>query len=115
MLRCGGAVGSRQVVPEEVVTSITAAVPDGYPRRVRFPAAPPMAPATLSYHDLWWIPDDPYGSYMASGIHGQRLFVSPGLDLVVVHFGSQVISPSVPVAPFVRAFLRTGAHLAGLV
>ncbi|MFI8946949.1 serine hydrolase domain-containing protein [Streptomyces sp. NPDC053750] len=114
MLRCGGAVGDRQVVPEEVVKSITGGVPDGYPRRVRFPAAPPTSPATLSYHDLWWILNDPYDSYMASGIHGQRLFVSPGLDLVVVHFGSQVVSPAVPVAPLVQAFLRIGTHLAGL-
>ncbi|MFH8473661.1 serine hydrolase domain-containing protein [Streptomyces sp. NPDC018000] len=112
MLRCGGAVGSRQVLPEEVATTITSGVPDGYPRRVRFPAAPPDSPATLSYHDLWWIPNDPYGSYLASGIHGQRLLVSPGLDLVAVHFGSQVISPDVPVAPLVQAFLRIGAHLA---
>ncbi|MFJ9824694.1 serine hydrolase domain-containing protein [Streptomyces sp. NPDC101160] len=111
MLRCGGAVGDRQVVPEEVATTITSGVPDGYPRRVRFPAAPPDSPATLSYHDLWWIPNDPYGSYLASGIHGQRLFVSPGLDLVAVHFGSQVISPDVPVAPLVQAFLRIGTHL----
>ncbi|GAA2218672.1 hypothetical protein [Streptomyces nogalater] len=57
---------------------------------------------------------DAYVPELASGIHGQRLFVSPGLDLVVVHFGSQVISPSVPVAPFVRTFPRIGAHLAGL-
>ncbi|MER7780464.1 serine hydrolase [Streptomyces sp. NPDC096191] len=113
MLRCGGAVGSRQVVPEQVVRSITVA-PDGHPRRVRFPAAPSTSPATLSYHDLWWILNDPYDSYMASGIHGQRLFVSPGLDLVVVHFGSQVVSPSVPVAPLAEAFLRIGTHLAGL-
>ncbi|GGV19092.1 amide hydrolase [Streptomyces litmocidini] len=111
MLRCGGAVGDRQVVPEEVATTITSGVPDGYARRVRFPAAPPESPATLSYHDLWWIPNDPYGSYLASGIHGQRLFVSPGLDLVAVHFGSQVISPDVPAAPLVQAFLRIGAHL----
>ncbi|MFF7774903.1 serine hydrolase domain-containing protein [Streptomyces tanashiensis] len=111
MLRCGGAVGDRQVVPEEVATTIADGVPDGYPRRVRFPAAPPDSPATLSYHDLWWIPNDPYGSYLASGIHGQRLFVSPGLDLVAVHFGSQVISPDVPVAPLVQAFLRIGTHL----
>ncbi|WP_411091147.1 serine hydrolase domain-containing protein [Streptomyces sp. 049-1] len=113
MLRCGGAVGGRQVVPEQVVRSITVA-PDGYPRRVRFPAAPPTSPATLSYHDLWWILNDPYDSYMASGIHGQRLFVSPGLDLVVVHFGSQVVSPAVPAAPLAEAFLRIGTHLAGL-
>ncbi|MFF8716413.1 serine hydrolase domain-containing protein [Streptomyces sp. NPDC015184] len=111
MLRCGGAVGDRQVVPEEVATTITSGVPDGYPRRVRFPAAPPDSPATLSYHDLWWVPNDPYGSYLASGIHGQRLLVSPGLDLVAVHFGSQVISPDVPVAPLVQAFLRIGTHL----
>ncbi|MFF1510955.1 serine hydrolase domain-containing protein [Streptomyces sp. NPDC058326] len=111
MLRRGGAVGGRQVVPEEVATTITSGVPDGYPSRVRFPAAPPDSPATLSYHDLWWIPNDPYGSYLASGIHGQRLFVSPGLDLVAVHFGSQVISPDVPVAPLVQAFLRIGTHL----
>ncbi|MFI6942465.1 serine hydrolase domain-containing protein [Streptomyces sp. NPDC050418] len=113
MLRCGGAVGDRQVVPEEVASTIAGGVPDGYPRHVRFPAAPPDSPATLSYHDLWWIPNDPYGSYLASGIHGQRLFVSPGLDLVAVHFGSQVISPDVPVAPLVQAFLRIGTHLQG--
>ncbi|MFG3246257.1 serine hydrolase domain-containing protein [Streptomyces sp. NPDC048187] len=113
MLRCGGAVGDRQVVPEEVASTITSGVPEGHPRRVRFPAAPPDSPATLSYHDLWWIPNDPYGSYLASGIHGQRLLVSPGLDLVAVHFGSQVVSPDVPVAPLVQAFLRIGAHLAG--
>ncbi|MFC9856806.1 MULTISPECIES: hypothetical protein [unclassified Streptomyces] len=54
---------------------------------------------------------------MASGIHGQRLFVPPGLDLVVTHFASQVMSPAVPPAvppaPLVQAFLRIGAHLNG--
>ncbi|MEW1925153.1 serine hydrolase [Streptomyces sp. NPDC088360] len=111
MLRRGGTVGERQVVPEAVATTIASGVPDGYPRRVRFPAAPPDSPATFSYHDLWWILNDPYDSYMASGIHGQRLFVSPRLDLVVVHFGSQVMSPSVPPAPLVQAFLQIGTHL----
>ncbi|MER6984293.1 amide hydrolase, partial [Streptomyces carpinensis] len=101
----------RQVVPAEVAGTITSGVPDGYPRRVRFPAAPPASPATLSYHDLWWILNDPYDSYMASGIHGQRLFVSPGLDLVIVHFGSQVMSPVVPPVPLVQAFVRIGVHL----
>ncbi|GAB2806420.1 serine hydrolase domain-containing protein [Streptomyces daliensis] len=114
MLRCGGAVGGRQVVPEAVATTIVSGVPDGYARRVRFPAAPPDSPANLSYHDLWWVLNDPYGSFMASGIHGQRLFVSPRLDLVIVHFGSQVMSPSVPPAPLVPAFLQIGTHLDGL-
>ncbi|MFI2645167.1 hypothetical protein [Streptomyces sp. NPDC018610] len=42
---------------------------------------------------------------------GQRLFVPPGLGLVAVHFGSQVISPDVPIAPLVRVFLRIDTHL----
>lgn len=111
MLRRGGAVGERQVVPEAVATTIVSGVPDGYPRRVRFPAAPPDSPATLSYHDLWWILNDPYDSFMASGIHGQRLFVSPRLELVIAHFGSQVMSPAIPPAPLVQAFLQIGVHL----
>ncbi|MGW7519976.1 serine hydrolase domain-containing protein [Streptomyces sp. NPDC054796] len=114
MLRCGGAVGGCQVVPEAVATTIVSGVPDGYARRVRFPAAPPDSPANLSYHDLWWVLNDPYGSFMASGIHGQRLFVSPQLDLVIVHFASQVMSPSVPPAPLVPAFLQIGTHLDAL-
>ncbi|GGT45721.1 amide hydrolase [Streptomyces atratus] len=111
MIRCGGAVGDRQIVPESIATTIATGTPDGYPRRVRFPAAPPDSPATLSYHDLWWILNDPYESFMASGIHGQRLFISPKLDLVIAHFASQVMSPSVPPAPLVQAFIRIGTHL----
>ncbi|MER5310650.1 serine hydrolase [Streptomyces sp. NPDC002773] len=113
MIRCGGAIGDRQILPEAVTSTIVSGVPDGYPHRVRFPAAPPEAPATLSYHDLWWIPNDPYGSFMASGIHGQRLFISPTLDLVIVHYASQIISPSVPQVPLVQAFLKIGTHLRG--
>ncbi len=113
MLRRGGEIGGRQVVPETVATAVASGVPAGYPQRVRLPAAPPDSPATLSYHELWWVLNDSYGSFMASGIHGQRVLVSPGLDLVVVHLASQVVSPAVPPVPLVEAFLRLGAHLAG--
>jgi CubicO group peptidase (beta-lactamase class C family) len=111
LLRCGGAVGGQQVIPEQVARAITSGVPDGYPSRVRFPAAPADSPATMSYHDLWWVLNDPYDSYLASGIHGQQLFVSPRLELVIVHFGSQVVSPAVPPAPLLRAYLQIGIHL----
>lgn len=110
LLRCGGALGDQQIVPEEVATGIVTGVPDGPARRVRSPRTP-QAPATLSYHDFWWLPNDPYQSFMANGIHGQRLFVSPKLELVIAHYGSHVMSPSVPVPPFVQLFLQIGRHL----
>lgn len=111
MIRCGGAVGDRQIIPSAIASTIATGVPDGYPKRVRFPAAPATTPATLSYHDLWWVLNDPYQSFMAGGIHGQRLFVSPSLELVIAHYASQVMSPAVPPAPLVQAFIRIGEHL----
>jgi CubicO group peptidase (beta-lactamase class C family) len=111
MLRCGGAVEGRQVVPEAVARSITA-VPDGPTRRVRLPRDPVDTPPRLGYHDFWWILDDGLGSYMASGIHGQRLYVCPGRELVIVHYGAHILSPAVPPPPLVPLFAQIGGALA---
>lgn len=112
MLRCGGAVGSRQVVPESVVRGITD-VPDGPPSDVlaRGQAAGASRPPAMGYHDFWWVPYDGHKSFEARGIHGQRLYVSPGLEMVVAHYGSHVMSPSVPVPPFEPVFQQIGAYL----
>ncbi|WP_370181735.1 serine hydrolase domain-containing protein [Rhodococcus wratislaviensis] len=110
MLRCGGSLGDRQIVPESVVRAIST-VPEGATAQVRLPRAAANSPATMSYRDYWWILNDPFDSFMASGIHGQRLFVSRELDLVVAHFGSQIISPCVPTPPFPAVFTRLGTHL----
>ena len=88
----GGAAGGEQIVPERVVAGITEDVPEGPAQRVRS-VRTPNARASMSYHDYWWLPHDPFGSFTANGIHGQRLFVSPALDLVVVHYGAHVMSP----------------------
>ncbi|WP_245677067.1 serine hydrolase domain-containing protein [Nocardia acidivorans] len=114
MLRRGGAIGDRQIIPAEVVATI-GRVPDGATRRVTAPRASADAPATMSYHDFWWLLDDAHGSYMASGIHGQRLFVAPGSDLVIVHFGAHILSPAVPPPPLVPMFAQIAAAVAGPV
>jgi CubicO group peptidase (beta-lactamase class C family) len=112
MLRCGGAVGARQIVPESVVAGLTD-VPDGPASDVLARGQAPGAanqPA-MGYHDFWWVPYDGHKSFEARGIHGQRLYVSPGLEMVVAHYGSHVMSPSVPVPPFEAVFRQIGAHL----
>ncbi|QQM20512.1 serine hydrolase [Rhodococcus sp. P-2] len=112
MIRCDGAVGDRQVIPPDIAQSMTAGVPAGYPSEVRSPRAPIDVPATMSYHDYWWILNDPFGSSMASGIHGQRLLISRNLELVVAHFGAHILSPALDTPDFVPAFLQIGTHLA---
>ncbi|MHC3369817.1 hypothetical protein ACYAFX_22880 [Rhodococcus aetherivorans] len=94
-----------------VVTGLGARVPTGPGARVRPPNASPDSRSTLSYRDYWWVLDDPFGSYTATGIHGQMLFVSPGLELMVALYGSRVESPSVPAPAFVLACYQIGAHL----
>lgn len=110
MLRCAGAVAGRQVIPAAVARSITA-IPEGPTRKVRLPRDPVGTPPRLGYHDFWWILDDGHGSYMASGIHGQRLYVSPGQELVIVHYGAHILSPAVPPPPLVQLFAQIGAAL----
>lgn len=112
MLRCDGAVEGRQIVPAAVARSITA-VPDGPTRRVRLPRDPVDTPPRLGYHDFWWILDDGLGSYMASGIHGQRLYVCPARELVIVHYGAHILSPAVPPPPLVPLFAQIGGAVAG--
>jgi len=111
MIRCDGAVGDRQVIPSNIARSMTTGVPEGYPAKVRGARAPVDSPATMSYHDFWWILNDPYGSFMASGIHGQRLLISRDLELVIAHFGAHILSPAIAAPAFVPAFLQIGAHL----
>lgn len=114
MLRCGGAVGSRQVVPEDLVAALTD-VPAGAPSDVlgRGDVRPPDGRPIMGYHDFWWIPYDGYGSFAAHGRYGQRLYVSPGLELVVAHFGSQLVGPDVPVPQLDALALSIGRHLQG--
>lgn len=111
MIRCGGAVDGRQVVPPSVVHAITSGTRTGAAEHVRFPRSPADTPATMSYHDFWWLLNDPHGSLLASGIHGQHLFVSPGRECVIAHFGSHILSPAVPPPPMPAAYLRIGSEL----
>ncbi|MET9262008.1 serine hydrolase [Amycolatopsis sp. NPDC004079] len=108
MLRNGGAIGDRQTVPERVVADLTN-VPPGPAQR----ALPTGAAWPIGYHNFWWVPDDGHGTFGARGIHGQRLQVSPGRELVIAHYGSHLMSPSVPVPPLEAVFAQISDHLAG--
>jgi CubicO group peptidase (beta-lactamase class C family) len=89
MLRCEGSFGGRQVVPAAVVADIA---------RGDDPAKFAKAGYTLipgySYRNMFWVTHNEHGAFEGRGIHGQRLYVASGAELVVARFGSHPIAAS---------------------
>jgi len=104
LMRCEGAWQGRQLVPASVVADI---------RRGSDPEKFALAGYTLlsgySYRDMWWVTHNEHGAYEARGIHGQRLYVAPGAELVVARFASHPIATSAANDPItVPALLALG-------
>lgn len=74
MMVNGGKVGDQQIVPPAFIQDVqTFAIETGYPG--------------TQYRSQWWVMPKEEG-YRASGVAGQKIFVLPKLDLVVVKFSS---------------------------
>jgi CubicO group peptidase (beta-lactamase class C family) len=109
MMRCDGATADRQVIPETVIAGI---------RRGSDPAKFAAAGYTLlrgySYRDMWWITHNEHEAFEARGIHGQRLYVAPGAEMVVARFASHPIAASAANDPITMpALLALGRLLRG--
>jgi CubicO group peptidase (beta-lactamase class C family) len=87
LLRCEGAWAGRQVIPAAVVAGI---------RRGADPAkfvGYPWLPG-YSYRDMWWVSHNALDMFEARGIHGQRLYIVPGAEVVIARFCSHPIATS---------------------
>jgi CubicO group peptidase (beta-lactamase class C family) len=47
-----------------------------------------------SYRNMWWVGPPESGVFEGRGIHGQRLYVAPGAELVIARFASHPIASS---------------------
>ena len=101
LMRCDGAWGSDQVIPAAVVAGI---------RRGSDPAKFAKAGYALltgySYRDMWWVAHTRDGVFEGRGIHGQRLYVAPGADLVIARFASHPIASSAANDPITLPAFR---------
>lgn len=100
MMRCEGEFNGRQLVPAAVVGDI---------RRGSDPARFAKAGYTLlpgySYRSMWWVTHDEFGAFEGRGIHGQRLYVAPGAEMVVARFGSHPVAASAAHDPITLPML----------
>jgi len=106
LMRCDGAWGSRQVIPAAVVADIRSGAdpkkfaPAGYTLLVGY-----------SYRNMWWVAHDALAVFEGRGIHGQRLYIAPGAELVVARFASHPIAASAANDPITLPALRALAAL----
>ena len=109
LMRNEGARGSQQLVPSAVVADI---------RRGADPAKFAKAGYGLlggySYRSMWWVTHNEHAAFEGRGIHGQRLYVAPGADMVVARFASHPIAASAANDPITMpALLALGRMLKG--
>ncbi len=107
MMRLGGKLDGRRVVPAAVVERIRR----GADREAFAKAGYPTLPG-WSYRDQWWVSHDDHGVFMARGIHGQAIYVDPKAEMVIARFSSHPVASTVTYDPIVLpAYRAVAEHL----
>ncbi|MNW09387.1 hypothetical protein D3C71_2063680 [compost metagenome] len=61
---------------------------------------------------MWWVTDHPDGTFMARGVHGQRIYVNPQAAVVIARYASHpVASNSANDPTTLPAFDALAQHL----
>ncbi len=109
LMRCAGACQGAQVIPERVVADIRLGSDPAKFAKAGYNLLP-----GFSYRNMWWVTHNEHGAFEGRGIHGQRLYVAPGAEMVVARFASHPIAASAANDPItLPAFLALGRKLAG--
>jgi len=107
MLRNDGRFNGQQIVPKAVVEDI---------RRGGDKQAFAKAGYDLlkgwSYRSMWWVTDKEGGAFMARGVYGQRIYVDPKDELVIVRYASHPVAANSANDPVtLPAFEALARHL----
>lgn len=107
MLRNEGRFNGQQVVPKAVVDDIRRGGD-----KQSFAKAGYDVLKGWSYRSMWWVTDKQGGAFMVRGVHGQRIYVDPAADMVIVRYASHPVpsnSANDPVT--LPAFEALAQHL----
>ncbi|WP_374091327.1 serine hydrolase domain-containing protein [Pseudomonas sp. TH10] len=107
MLRNEGRFNGQQIVPKAVIDDI---------RRGGDKQAFAKAGYDLlkgwSYRSMWWVTDKEGGAFMARGVYGQRIYVDPKAELVIVRYASHPVAANAANDPVtLPAFEALARHL----
>ncbi|MGR9272675.1 serine hydrolase domain-containing protein (plasmid) [Rhizobium leguminosarum] len=107
LIRREGEWDGKQIIPAPVLEDIR--------RGEKHPAdGAPSRSSDYSYRSQWWISHDEFDAVEARGIHGQRLYIAPGAEMVVARFGSQPVASAAFIDPIIMPqMLALGRSLCG--
>nr|WP_083438869.1 serine hydrolase [Herbaspirillum autotrophicum] len=87
MLRNDGRFNGQQIIPQAAVADIR-----GGGDKAAFAKAGYGLLPGWSYRDMWWVSHNPHGAYSARGVHGQRIYVDPKAEMVIVRYASHPVA-----------------------
>lgn len=87
MLRNDGRYNGQQIVPKSVVDDIR----KGGDRRA-FEKGGYTLLQGWSYRNMWWVTHNEHDAYMARGVHGQRIYIDPKAEMVIVRYASHPVA-----------------------
>lgn len=82
-----GKFGYQQIIPSEAVEDIMAGGD-----KSAFEKSGYTLLKGWSYRNMWWISHDEHNTFSARGVHGQRIFIDPLAEVVIVRFASHPIA-----------------------
>jgi len=107
LLRSNGRFQGQQIIPKAVVDDIRR----GGDKEAFAKAGYDLLPG-WSYRNMWWVTDHPDGTFMARGVHGQRIYVNPQAAVVIARYASHpVASNSANDPTTLPAFDALAQHL----
>jgi CubicO group peptidase (beta-lactamase class C family) len=108
MLRLGGRVGDRQVVPSAAIADIAGGGDPAKFAHAGYPSLPGW-----SYRSQFWVSHNDHGAYCGRGIRGQMVWVDPKAEVVIARFGSHPLAGNANLDPAsIPAWEALGRHLA---
>lgn len=107
MMRLDGQFNGQQILPKAVIDDIRQGAD-----KAKFAKAGYATIPGYSYRDMWWVSHNSHHTYEARGIHGQRIYIDPVAEMVIVKFSSHPIAANGASDPVTyRAFQAMANHL----
>ncbi|MFZ6874685.1 serine hydrolase domain-containing protein [Undibacterium sp. Di27W] len=107
MMRLNGKFNGQQIIPAAAVEDIRKGADPAKFAKAGYATLP-----GYSYRNMWWVGHNSHQTFEARGIHGQRIYIDPVAEMVIVKFSSHPIAANGATDPVTyRAFQALANHL----